>query len=474
MKYSQYIPRSKRRGLTSMLAMLYLVLFTTLAVGFYAATTTTVQLSANEAHGRQALLDAESGLDYIRYTLGNVDVAHFTDPSQIWPNVCTQIYNQLDGTANFGRVQMPASGATSMPLPTVTLPTGGQFTATLTKNGELIDVTVVGLDPGSNVHRTIKVSFARATRASAIFDYGVASKSAISMGGKAMITGDAGNLSRGSVLADTSKSVPLTMTGNPQISGDFSFTNASGTPSYGGGKIAGYSTSDAQFAQHVHGGVLAPDFPTIDTSSFEKYVPAATAPAGAQVIVGDPPSTRTNFTNVRVKAGANPHFSGGSVITGVLYIETPNNVTFSGGVTVNGVIVVQNNPTGDTSTNTMTFRGNVAHNGVETLDSTNPAFAGLKDLSGSFLLAPTFAVDMKGTSNAIGGTIVTSKLTIGGTAGANVKGTVINLGGKDTDIVDLTGTADIIVSSTGTTNYPAGVTFGTHYAPLPDTYEELQ
>jgi hypothetical protein len=121
----------------------------------------------------------------------------------------------------------------------------------------------------------------------------------------------------------------------------------------------------------------------------------------------------------------------------------------------------------------MSFRGNVTHNGVETLDNTNPAFAGLKDLSGSFLLAPTFSVDMKGTSNQVGGTMVMDKLSIGGTAGAKVKGTVITLGQRTTDSVDLTGTADIIISSTGTTNYPAGVSFGTHFAPLPDTYQEF-
>jgi hypothetical protein len=121
----------------------------------------------------------------------------------------------------------------------------------------------------------------------------------------------------------------------------------------------------------------------------------------------------------------------------------------------------------------MKFAGNVTHNGVETLDNNNPAFKGLPALSGSFLLAPTFAVEMKGTSNAIGGTMVMGKLSIGGTAGADVKGTVISLGGDPLDLVDLTGTADIVVSSTGTTNYPAGVTFGTHFAPLPDTYQEL-
>jgi hypothetical protein len=81
---------------------------------------------------------------------------------------------------------------------------------------------------------------------------------------------------------------------------------------------------------------------------------------------------------------------------------------------------------------------------------------------------------MKGTSNAVGGTMVMDKLTIGGTAGAKVTGTVITLGQRATDSVDLTGTADIIISSTGTTHYPAGVTFGQHFAPLSDTYKELQ
>ena len=59
---------------------------------------------------------------------------------------------------------------------------------------------------------------------------------------------------------------------------------------------------------------------------------------------------------------------------------------------------------------------------------------------------------------------------ISGNAGANVKGTVINL---DDTGVNLTGSSDIIIASTGTTNYPAGVVFGTHFAPLPDTYQEI-
>src|SRR5207247_382819 len=108
----------------------------------------------------------------------------FTQESQIWPIVCDQVKSQLSNTPNFGPVNTPPLGATQMALPTVTLPDGSTFNATLSQNGEMIDVKVYGAIAGVESHRTLKVSYARATRASAIFDYGVASKSPISMGGK--------------------------------------------------------------------------------------------------------------------------------------------------------------------------------------------------------------------------------------------------------------------------------------------------
>jgi hypothetical protein len=452
-----------------MLAMLYLMLFATLALGFYGATNVAVQVSTNETHGRRAMLAAESGMEFMRYTLGNVDIPHFTPADQLWSTLCTQVKQQLDGTRNVNGATLPDPSGESMTIPTVHLPSGGTFTATLLHNGEKVTAKIVATAPDGSVGRTIQMDFSRATRASNIFDFGVASKSKISMSGNAKITGAAGDLGRGSVLSDTTAAVPLSMTGKPSISGDFSYTNPSGAPTFGNGTVAGFSPTAPEFADHVHGGVTAPEFPVIDSSSFATYVPSATAPAGPQVITtSNPPGS--SFTNIRIKAGANPKFSGGSILRGVVYIETPNQITFSGGVTIQGVIVVQNNPTGDPTTNTIKFSGNVTHQGVETLPDAAP-FAGLPKLTGSFLLAPTFGVTMTGNSNQVGGTIVTSSLDISGTAGANVKGTVINL--SDTS-VNLTGTSDIVVSSTGTTNYPAGVTFGTHFAPLPDTYQELQ
>jgi hypothetical protein len=267
------------------------------------------------------------------------------------------------------------------------------------------------------VKRTVQLSYAQAQRASAIFDYGVASKSAISMAGNAKITGAAGAAARGSVLSATSGPNPLTMTGGPSISGDFSYTNIDGNNNYASGSIAGYTASNSNFADHVHAGVTAPEFPTIDSSVFEPFVPPATAPPGPQVIATSSP-VGTSFTNIRIKANANPKFSANTVIRGVVFVETPNQLTFNGSVTIQGVIVTQNNPTGGPTTNTMKFAGNITHQGVETLDP--GVFGNLTKLTGSFLLAPTFGVTMTGNNNNAGGTIVTSKLDVSGNAGANV------------------------------------------------------
>ena len=51
-----------------------------------------------------------------------------------------------------------------------------------------------------------------------------------------------------------------------------------------------------------------------------------------------------------------------------------------------------------------------------------------------------------------------------------IKGSVINL--RDSALV-MSGTSDIVIESQGTGNHPAGVYFGSHYSPLPYTYEEL-
>src|SRR5687767_3141284 len=75
--------RSRRRGVSSLLAMVYLVLFGVLAVGFYAQINSNVQVAVNETHSKRAMLAAESGLAFARYHLSYVRIPPFTPDNQL-------------------------------------------------------------------------------------------------------------------------------------------------------------------------------------------------------------------------------------------------------------------------------------------------------------------------------------------------------------------------------------------------------
>src|ERR1041385_5887338 len=106
----------QRQGITSLLAMLYLVLFATLAIGFYSATNTSVIVVDNEKRGALALVAAESGMEFIRYQLAQVTIPYGTTQAQLFSTVTTQLSNQLNGTANLTGKSIAVT-STSMSVP---------------------------------------------------------------------------------------------------------------------------------------------------------------------------------------------------------------------------------------------------------------------------------------------------------------------------------------------------------------------
>src|SRR5437667_1899440 len=67
--------KRQRRGMTAVLAMLYLTLFSTLAVGFYAAVGTSVQMAHNEQDINRSWLAADSAMSFMRYQLNRVNIS---------------------------------------------------------------------------------------------------------------------------------------------------------------------------------------------------------------------------------------------------------------------------------------------------------------------------------------------------------------------------------------------------------------
>jgi len=82
---------ARRRGIASLLAMLYMIIFSTLALGFYAAVTMAAQLAHNDEKAMGAQVATESGLAFITYQLGRVSVPGSTPPNQ----VMQEVYNDL-------------------------------------------------------------------------------------------------------------------------------------------------------------------------------------------------------------------------------------------------------------------------------------------------------------------------------------------------------------------------------------------
>src|SRR5688572_31399751 len=62
------------RGITSAIAMIFMVLIGALAIGFYATITTSTAVSQNDQKGARALIAAESGVQFMRLQLARVKI----------------------------------------------------------------------------------------------------------------------------------------------------------------------------------------------------------------------------------------------------------------------------------------------------------------------------------------------------------------------------------------------------------------
>jgi hypothetical protein len=447
-----------RRGIASLLAMLFLILFSVLAVGFYATSTMSAQVPKNERSAAEAQLAAEGGLQFMRYQLGSVDIAVSTTNASLLSAVAGELGRMLNGSSNMGgQTVQVSSGVIAIPSAAgwVNLAAGGRgkFRATVAQSGSFLVLTVFGAGSDAAITRTLQMKFQKAPRASAIFDYGVASKGRIVTAGASVIKGQT-DPARGSVLStNMTDSTPVAI-GGKEVSGDISIVNPTGNVTFGGAKIGGSINAADIVANHIHKGVGSPDFPDVDVSEYAAY--AVNKYTGGKTL-----------DNAYIPANSNPKFTGNTTIKGVLLVKSPNNIDFGGNVTVQGVIVVENGATLDLAKNQLNFTGSVDATGVETLPA---SYGQLRALTGAFILANNYAVSFGGSFGTVNGHIIASQIKFSGNAGGIIKGSVVGLNDYQ---MDISGSSDVIIASTGTTNYPTGVTFGTKFAPLPDTYVEL-
>lgn len=165
----------RRRGVVSLLAMLYLVVFAALALGFYATVSISAQLSANEVRGAEAQQAAESAFQFVRYHLNAVNIPGGLTPNQAFEELHMQLEARLEGKGNLGTKQLgyrpTAPGVPGeIRIPDLAtdrielLPNGPGFRAIITDGAPNITVKFIGSAGRGAAARAVSMLFQRAPK----------------------------------------------------------------------------------------------------------------------------------------------------------------------------------------------------------------------------------------------------------------------------------------------------------------------
>jgi hypothetical protein len=429
--------------------MMFLAIFSSLALAMLTMSSTNVQVADNHGKANRALESAQSGLDVMNYWLGRVAIPGTVAPGDRFTNLA----NFVD--ADLGTVGIYAANAYDVDGYPVTVDVGniainsllGQsFLASIqkTENLDVLQLDVTG-NAGS-MTRTIRVNYNFGTRAHNVFDYGVASRGPLSLIGNIEMSGTNVAVEADVYIESNSENEALSIIGNSQIAGDVTITNPDAYVTLQGGQAGiGGETGDAAL-DHVSAGNDPVEFPVPLTGYFEQYLQDTFDPA-----VHDTSADAT-YENIRIPGGTNPTFSGSTTLNGIVFIETPNVVTFTGNVDVTGIIVGDGDLSDNSGANQIIFLGSVASAPVTDLPA-GAQFDGIREETGTFLMAPGFGASFGGGFDTLNGAIAANGINFFGDAGGTINGSILNY--SDTPMT-LGGSSDLFFNRSGVYEVPAG------------------
>ncbi len=457
-----YRSRRNRRGGTIILTMVFLALFATLAVAFSAGSNMNLQQAKNYRDGQLAQMAGESGLAYMVQTLGGLSIPVDEAEENILVAAANHLAQAMDGTPNMGFGEITFDGVT-VRTPTISLDDDGKaFRAEIIENanGE-IWLNVYGT--WGSFTRHVAMRMAKVTDESIIFDFGIASKGKITVGGDGSVVGVNGPSEASIFSATYSDPEAVEVGGSSNVAGDIYTANPSSFVTIKGKASVAGSSDLAEIVNHIHIGVGDPAFPEVDTSIYTPFaynVLDSNADTSADMVL----------ENIRIPAGMNPTFAGHVTVRGVVHIEQPNDVKFTGNASITGVIVTDDPGDNAYDNNMLTFTGSVTSAGVEALPDL-PQFVELKKLPGSMLLAPGFGVKFTGNFDALNGAIAAEKFTITGSASGIVHGPIICYG--DTEF-ELWGSSKVRIDRSTYGSTPPGFKLPYTFAPISTTYREVR
>lgn len=87
--------RKNRYGIALILSLVFLALFSTLAVGMVTLSSRCIQTANNQAKAARARMCAESGIDFMKYWMSRVHLSGLIAPTQRFTNLASQMQTDL-------------------------------------------------------------------------------------------------------------------------------------------------------------------------------------------------------------------------------------------------------------------------------------------------------------------------------------------------------------------------------------------
>ncbi len=453
-----------RRGMALFVALLFVAIFSSFGLAILTMSSRNMHVANNHSQAGRALESAFSGMEVMNYWMNEVVIPRGTAKDQWYETI------RADLVATFAEKSIAVDLDNHDDPMTLDSSQSKSFYAELIDgdvNDDTFQVKVIG--QAGELQRAVAVNYTFRVREDTVFDYGVASKGPLQLFGNIELNGTNIAVEADVYIESVNNDNVLSIIGNSQIAGDVKVTNPNAIVFLQGGQ-AGIGTDEDGNAvtgqeaidNHVEVGVSSPDFPVPNTTYFEQYVTGDTIDLDTDVSNGG------TYENVRIAAGTNPHFSGDVTINGIMFIEAPNEVTFTGNCNINGLIVADGNMDDNSRTNKITFAGTVESSSVSELPDESQ-FDGLRDETGTFLMAPGFSATFLGNFDTLNGAIAANGIEFDGSAGGTIAGSVINY--SDEPMI-LSGTSDLFFNRSGTTEVPAGFELEIVLQHEPASYDE--
>ncbi len=451
--------RLNHRGTVLIIAMIFVLIFSALAVSMATLSGTNVQLASNQHKVDCAFASTESGQEVMRYWLTNVEISSSTPSSDYFGAIVSTLQYNLDAN-NISNITVLNDGSI-LPV-TLHSASGQNFEGEiLIDANDLYILQVYTTGGNGQITRTIRVNYDIEPYVYPIFDYGMATKGPVHFLGNPTITGINSNKEADIFIDSQNTNLTMLVTGNTNFDGDISIGNSTGVVDFWGDVKIGGDQGQTAIDNHVTIGVETPEFPLPDTQHFLQYATGDVIDSSTD-LSNDSGMT---LTNAKIAAGTDPNFLANVIIEGILYIEQPNIVTFSRNLVLKGMIVGDGdayNP----GTNSISFCGN-----FETQPYPPGAeFDAIRSEVGSSIVAPGFSASFSGNFAALGGVMAVSGVHFSGNVNAVVKGTILNYSENPTTIM-----GNVVYNFDRSDNIKVPAGFDTHRILTynPASYEEL-